>query len=150
MKKCITGLSAVLCFCGWAHSQEITPQKHSLSAVEGLGIAAAFHSPRTNPDAITHRAPDGPWLRQFSTLLLERITYPARGRAYGVEGKMYVTLGIDARGAVTVLSYEHSLGTDFEQAIRTAAERVPRSKIKHLALPLGGYIRFTLPIYFKE
>jgi hypothetical protein len=150
MKKCMTGLGAVLCFCGWAHSQEVTPPKYSLSATDGVSIASAFYGPRSNPDAITNHAPDGPWLRQFSSLLLERITYPARGKAYGIEGKMFVTIGIDARGAVTVLSYDHSLGTDFEQAIRTAAERVPRSKIKHLALPLGGYIRFTLPIYFKE
>lgn len=150
MKKIMTGLSAVLCFCGWAHSQEVTSHKNSLSAADGLSIASAFHNHRTNPDAIPYPSPDGPWLRQFSTLLLERITYPPRGKAYGIEGKMYVTLGIDARGAVTVLSYDHSLGIDFEQAIRTAAERLPRSKIKHLALPLGGYIRFTLPIYFKE
>lgn len=150
MKSFISGLIAVFCFSLSAYCQELTLQKHSVSTSEGLSIAAAFSGHRTNPDAATNPAPDGPWLRQFSTLLLERISYPARGKAYAIEGKMFVTVGIDARGKAQVLSFDQSLGTDFEQAIRTAVGQLSRSKIRHLALPLGGCIRFTLPIYFKE
>ncbi len=117
---------------------------------DGLSISADFQGYRTNPDATAHTMPDGARLRQFSTLLMEHIAYPSRGKAYCIEGKMYVTLGIDARGRVQVLAFDQSLGADFEQAITNAVGQLPRTKIRHLALPLGGHLKFTLPVRFKQ
>ena len=150
MKTLLPSLFAAISFCLSANAQELTTEKHAMVISDGLSISAAFQDYRTNPDATANTVPDGARLQQFSTLLMEHIAYPSRGKAYGIAGKMYVTLGVDARGRVQALSFDQSLGADFEQAITTAVGQLPRAKIRHLALPLGGHLKFTLPVLFKE
>lgn len=152
MKKSILGIVAGVSFCLSAYSQEVKSLKYSALPYDGI-IAFTAHdalpASRINPDAdAADISPNKTWLRQFSQALMARIAYPARGKAYNIAGKMFVNLGIDSNGRVNVLSFDQSLGRDFEQSIIDAVGRVSRSKLKPLALPLTGQLHFTLPVHF--
>jgi TonB family protein len=103
-----------------------------------------------NPDVYANPPLNETWLSSISRLLMAYIAYPARGRAYHITGKMYVTININPHGKLKAVAFEKSLGNDFEQAIMEAIDKIPRSKIKPLALPLAQQLRFVLPVYFKE
>lgn len=110
-------------------------------------VGAALHS---NPDATVNTQPSETWLRSISQLILDApIEYPARGRAYQIEGKMYVKIGLKSDGKLQVIAFGKSLGTDFEQAIIEGINKLPLSKIKPLALPLTQQVYIVIPIYFK-
>jgi outer membrane biosynthesis protein TonB len=152
MKTFIFAIIAGISSCLSVYSQEVKSAKYSSLAPDAIIAFTAYEMPpesRTNPDvAAADVSPDKAWLRQFSQALLGRIAYPARGKAYNIAGKMFVNLGIDSNGRVNVLSFGQSLGRDFEQSIIDAVGRVSGSKLKPLALPVAGQLRFSLPILF--
>lgn len=152
MKTLIQGLGIGLWSCLLAHSQEVPLIDYSQQKARRLNTATTSitsFKPHNNPDIQGNPLSNMNWLQDFSTLLIRNITYPVRGHAYQITGKMYVKFGIDAKGNVHALAFEQSLGTDFDQAIKEALLKISHIKISPPALPLTGYLHFYLPVHFK-
>ncbi len=155
MKKLILGLSIGLFSYSLSHAQEVkfasNYPTHQVAEASNTAIQLLMLSTsQINPDAYTHTQPSETWLNPIARLLMENMAYPTRGRAYHITGKMYVKIGMNSQGKLQAVAFEESLGQDFEQAISEAIKKIPRSKIKPLALPSTQQLHFVLPISFKE
>ena len=137
-------------------SQSVLAQSASINTAIDITVPQiGFDNPvgiaHLNPDAPVKTQPSETWQMSISQLVADApIVYPARGKAYQIEGKMYVKIGLMSDGKLQVIAFGKSLGADFEQAIIEGINKLPPSKTKLLSVPFTQQVQIVVPVYFKN